>query len=126
MSKPIHPSGMALLAVVLVCASLANLSAIFESTGKYNFTPLALAFSINSRVSAMRSSSHRELPMVPPWAFINVYDMPPPIKILSAMLSRFSMMSNLSETFAPPTIAVKGRSDFFITFSALATSWAIT
>jgi hypothetical protein len=46
--------------------------------------------------------------------------MPPPMMISVARSSRFSMMRILSETLAPPMMAVKGFCDWCRTFSALA------
>ena len=52
--------------------------------------------------------------------------MPPPIIISVAFSSRFSRISILSETFAPPIMATKGFSASCNTFSALFTSASIS
>ena len=49
-----------------------------------------------------------EFPIFPPNALINVFDIAPPIIMLSANSINFSITLILSDTFAPPRIAVKG------------------
>ena len=48
------------------------------------------------------------MPITPPWLFIKVLAMAPPIIILSTTFINFSITPILSETFAPPKIAVNG------------------
>ncbi|MCY1533556.1 hypothetical protein D9M68_688920 [compost metagenome] len=71
-SSPIHPSGICPASASFLAASLSNLSAITLSTGSMSCTPLAFAFSISSRHKAMRSSSSKEVPIVPPCALAKV------------------------------------------------------
>ena len=52
--------------------------------------------------------SRIDIPTFPPIALMNVYAIPPPIKMVSTLSSKFSMTGNLSATFAPPKIATKG------------------
>ena len=125
-SKPIQPSGIESLFAIEILASLLNASAIIESIGKAKFTPFAFAFSISCNAKGNLSSSTKELPIEPPNAFANVYAIPPPIIIEFTVSNNFSINKILSETFAPPIIAVNGRSAWFITFSAFFNSLAIT
>ncbi len=126
MSSPIQPSLIALLLDISVFALASNLSAMMESIGKCRSTPFAFAFRISSLASSSLSSSTNDLPMFPPSALKNVYAMPPPIMRLSTTSSIFSMISILSEIFAPPIMAVKGFSAFSNTFLALSSSAAMT
>ena len=71
------------------------------------------------------SSSTREAPILPPLALINVYVIPPPIIRLSTLSSRFSITIILSDTLAPPIIAVKGFSGRCSTLSILFNSLTI-
>ena len=72
------------------------------------------------------STSSNEFPTFPPSAFIKVKAIPPPIIILSALLISFSRMIILSDTFAPPKMAVKGLEGLFNTRSMFFISPAIS
>ena len=89
-------------------------------------TPFALALAKISSAKGIRSSSQMEVPMVPPCALKKVYAIPPPIIISVARSNKFSIIKILSDTLAPPIIAVKGFSEPCKTFSALATSAFMT
>ena len=90
------------------------------------FTPFSFAFAKISKANGIRSSSCIEFPILPPCALKKVYAIPPPIIISVARFNKFSIIKILSETFAPPIIAVKGFCAACITFSALTTSPSIT
>ena len=66
------------------------------------------AFSINEFATDKLSSSKSDLPIFPPLLLMNVFAIAPPIIILSTKSINFSITFILSETFAPPSIAVKG------------------
>ncbi len=112
MSSPCQSSGISLVFTTSVLASLLKSSAISVSTGSRSFTFFSFAFSSRLFASSILSSSSRDLPILPPIAFVKVYAMPPPMSSTSTLLSRFSITPILSDTFAPPSIATKGRSGF--------------
>ena len=51
--------------------------------------------------------------------------MAPPIRSRSTILARFSMTSILSDTFAPPRIAIDGRCGFCVTMVRYFSSFSI-
>ena len=59
-------------------------------------------------------------------ALKKVYAIPPPIRIKSTLSINCSMIKILSETLAPPIIAVTGLSPPFNTLSAFTNSASIT
>lgn len=67
----------------------------------------------------MFSSSNKEFPISYPSAFKNVKAIPPPIKILSAVFTRFSITPILSATFAPPSTTINGCSGLSNSFRAV-------
>ncbi len=83
-----------------------------KSTGNIIFP---LAFSNKDFAKSNLSFSTMEVPILYPKVFMKVYAIPPPIKILSAFFSKFSITPILSLTLAPPKIATKG-------FSGLSTA----
>ena len=88
-------------------------------------TPFAFALAKISKASGIRSSSQMDVPMLPPCALKKVYAIPPPMIISVARSNKFSMIKILSDTFAPPMMAVKGFCASCNTFSALTTSASI-
>ena len=125
MSSPIQPSGIWSLGQSLVCASAANLSAIILVSGRCILTLFCLAFSNKLRATSYLSASHREAPILPPRAFKKVYAIPPPMIISVALFNKFSIINILSDTLAPPIMAVNGFLKLFITCSALCSSASI-
>ena len=93
-------------------ASGAYSVAMMLSTGSMKFTPLALAFSIMPLAFSMLSLSSREVPTSLPMALKKVYAMPPPMMTVSHLSMRLLMTPILSETFAPPRMATRGRFGF--------------
>ena len=82
------------------------------SSGRTIFTPAFVAFFIIDCASPILSSSHKESPISYPFAFKKVYAIPPPINISSTLSNKFSITPILSDTFAPPSIAINGFSGF--------------
>ncbi len=119
-----YSSGILSTSVVKNSVSFLNSFATTVSTGKINFTLFISAFLIKSLASSTLSSSKSELPVLYPFALRKVYIIPPPINILSAILSKFSITDILSETFAPPKIAVRGLLGSFNAFPIISTSFS--
>ena len=107
-SNPIQPSGVWSILDTCVFALASKASAFIASTGKYILTPFSFAFFRISKARSSLSSSQSDFPIFPPWALMKVYVIPPPIITLSTRLSKFSIIRILSDTFAPPIMAVKG------------------
>ena len=105
MSSPILLSGILSTSTVENSASLLNSAATTVSTGRTIF-PFDLVN--RSFAKSNLSSSTNEVPMFFPSAFKKVNIIAPPIKILSALVNKFSITPILSETLAPPKIAIRG------------------
>ena len=90
------------------CPSFTS-SAIMPSTGNSTRTPFALARSSNSFANSILSASNNDVPISFPVALRKVYAIPPPIRMVSTLFSKFSITPILSDTFAPPRMATKGR-----------------
>mmetsp|Transcript_19909 Transcript_19909/g.34327 ORF Transcript_19909/g.34327 Transcript_19909/m.34327 type:complete len:227 (+) Transcript_19909:273-953(+) len=108
-SKPIQPSGIAVMSTTWVFALASNLSAMTTSTGRISSQPLAAAMASSFLASSIWSSSTREPPTLRPRALKKVKIMPPPMMTLSAFSMRLSTTVILLDTLEPPTMATKGR-----------------
>ena len=109
----------------LFSVSGANSFPILASSGSTNFTPFCLAFSSNSNANGHLSGSHIEPPTSKPLALKNVYAIPPPRSNVSTLSSKASITPILSETFAPPIIAINGLSGLSIVFLKKSISFSI-
>src|SRR5215216_4603810 len=107
MSRPTLPDGMPSTATVSDSAPSSMASATTTSTGSTSLSP---ASSMSRFASSRYSSSTRESPTSYLWALKNVNPMAPPMSKESAVPNRLSITPSLSETFAPPRMATKGRS----------------
>ena len=67
----------------------------------------------NSFATGIKSASYKDLPTLWPAAAMNVFAIPPPTMIWSAIFEREFNTSNLVETLEPPTIATIGRAGSF-------------
>ena len=85
-------------------------AAATTSRGSSTSTCACSAFFRNERASASLSSSTSERPRWPPLALRKVFAIAPPMRSWLTRPSRFSSTPILSETLAPPMIAMKGRS----------------
>mmetsp|Transcript_20932 Transcript_20932/g.29541 ORF Transcript_20932/g.29541 Transcript_20932/m.29541 type:complete len:232 (-) Transcript_20932:541-1236(-) len=108
LSRPIHPSGMASAATILVLASGAKASAMTMSEGRRICFPSFSAFSMTALAVSTKSSSTREVPTSRPLALRKVKTIPPPMMTLSHLSRRASRTVILEETLDPPTIAAMG------------------
>ena len=88
-------------------------------------TFLFLAWTSSSREVSIRSVSTRLLPTPTPWAARNVYAMAPPMARQSTRSSRLVITGILSDTLAPPRIAMKGCSGFSSALDRYATSFCM-
>ena len=122
MSRPIHVPGMASVGWTSVFASGAKSSAHKVSLGRRNSVPAASALAKIARALSNMSSSTKLVPMLPPWAFTNVYAMPPPTISLSTRSTRFSRMLSLLLTLAPPMMASRGLAGVESTLLSASTS----
>ena len=89
-----------------------NAFAQTASTGRRISHPFSLAFSNIFLQYSSFSSSTSDFPISYPFALMKVKAMPPPMIKVSHFSRRLSMTASLSETFAPPSIATKGRTGF--------------
>ena len=105
MSSPILLFGILSISIVENSVSFLNSLATTVSIGKTIF-PFDLANKFFAKSSL--SSSTNEVPTFFPSAFKKVNIIAPPIRILSALVNKFSITPILSETFAPPKIAING------------------
>ena len=116
MSTPDQPSSMSSITLSSPTVPPAK-SMEFEttlSTGRRKLTPLAFAFSRAALARSTLSASTRLLPTFLPCASAKVYAIAPPMSMESHLSRSESMTVILSETFAPPSMTVKGRSGFSV------------
>ena len=95
------------------------------SSGRSIFTPFCFAFSINSKAKSHLSGSQSDIPTSYPCALKNVYDIPPPMNSVSTLSNKASITPILSDTFAPPTIAINGLTGLSIVFFKKSISFSI-
>src|SRR6266508_239282 len=107
MSRPSRSAGIASAATTPESASAANRSAATMSTGSSIRSPPR---SSSSRQVSTISASSRDLPTSYPRALRNVKHIPPPISSRSTLGKSASMTASLSETLAPPSTTMYGRS----------------
>src|SRR6266542_1209073 len=107
MSRPSRSAGIASAATTPESASAANRSAATMSTGSSIRSPPR---SSSSRQVSTISASSRDLPTSYPRALRNVKHIPPPISSRSTFGKSASMTASLSETLAPPSTTMYGRS----------------
>ena len=105
MSSPILLFGILSTLTVEYSASFLNSLTTTVSTGKIIFP---FDFANKALAKSNLSSSTNEAPIFFPSAFKKVNIIAPPIKILSALVNKFSITPILSETFAPPKMAING------------------
>ena len=85
-------------------------------------TNLSAYFFKYDLANSIWSISTKELPIDNPWAFQNVNAIPPPMITLSTFLIKCSIVLILSDTLAPPIIAIAGLGGFVIAFVILVNS----
>src|SRR6266545_2633288 len=107
MSRPSRSAGIASASTTPESASAANRSAATMSTGSSIRSPPR---SSSSRQVSTISASSRDLPTSYPRALRNVKHIPPPISSRSTFGKSASMTASLSETLAPPSTTMYGRS----------------
>ena len=109
MSSACQLAGIASFGTTLRSASFLKSLATTQSTGSRKFT---LFFFTSARIwpaSSTLSASRSDFPISNPCALKKVYAMPPPMIKVSTFDKRFCITSILPEIFAPPRIAVNGR-----------------
>ena len=112
-STPIKFSGILSISLVLILLRLLILLVITQSTGKIIFVLVCLALYKKSSTIANSSSKHNDDPICPPDFLTKGNDMPPPIRMLSAILRNVSKTCILEPILEPPITTVKG---FFLLF----------
>ena len=125
MSNPSQSSGISVQATVLLSVSGLNSLPTFVSTGNINLTPFSSAFFIAAKAKSTLSGSHKEFPTPYPCALKNVYAIPPPTINVSTLSNKLSITPILSETFAPPNMAIKGLLGLFIVSPKTLSSFSI-
>src|SRR5262245_13881435 len=109
MSRPIRSPGISQLGTVRRGASMLTSGAATTSSGNCNTTPRSCALAVARCTSGNRSGSTRLLPVEPPASAMNVKAIAPPTRSASTRSTSASIVSHLSETFAPPSTATYGR-----------------
>mgnify|MGYP003297426251 CR=1 FL=1 len=93
------------------------LSIIDYHNKTYGENPIFVS-GLSMGASTVLYASNKDLPISYPFAFKNVNAIPPPINILSALVTKFSITPILSATLAPPKITTNGWSGLSNTLNA--------